>query len=138
MKALFLDDIRMPQQVHEYIKNNIYLSLEWIIVRNYKEFVQAITNDFPDVISFDHDLADTHYTPEHLWVDYNKSKEWQDQQVHKEKTGYECAKWLVEYCLDNDLDLPLCYVHSQNVVGRDNINNLLKNYNDSRIQRTVI
>lgn len=138
MKALFLDDIRMPQQVYEYIKNNIYLSLEWIIVRNYEEFVQAIITDFPDVISFDHDLADTHYTPEYLWMDYDKSKEWQEQQVHKEKTGYECAKWLVEYCLDNDLDLPLCYVHSMNPVGKDNINNLLKNYNDSRIQKATL
>jgi len=138
MKALFLDDIRMPQQVYEYIKNNIYLSLEWIIVRNYEEFVQAITDDFPDVISFDHDLADSHYTPEYLWMDYDKSKEWQEQQVHKEKTGYECAKWLVEYCLDNDLDLPLCYVHSMNPVGKDNINNLLKNYNDSRISKATL
>ncbi len=108
MKALFLDDIRMPKQVYEYIKNNIYLSLEWIIVRNYEEFVQAVTTDFPEVISLG------------------------------EKSGYECAKWLVEYCLDNNLDLPFCYVHSKNVAEKDNINNLLKNYNDSRIQRTVI
>lgn len=137
--ALFLDDIRMPKDVYEYIKNDIYLSLNWDIVRNYNDFVQYITDTgLPDIISFDHDIADSHYTPQHLWDDYNASKKWQEEQVHTEKTGYDCAKWLVEYCLNNDLDLPFCYVHSMNPVGKDNINHLLKNYNDSRIQRAVI
>lgn len=131
--ALFLDDIRMPKDVYEYIKNDIYLSLNWDIVRNYNDFVQYITDTgLPDIISFDHDIADSHYTPQHLWDDYDASKKWQEEQVHTEKTGYDCAKWLVEYCLINDLDLPFCYVHSQNVVGRDNINSYIRNANKMR------
>ena len=107
-KGLFLNDIRMPKDVYEHIKNSIYPSLQWVVVQNHEEFVQAVTTDFPDIISLG------------------------------EKSGYECAKWLVQYCLENDLDLPFCYVHSQDVVEQDNINHLLKNYNDSRIQKATL
>jgi hypothetical protein len=50
--------------------------------------------------------------------------------VQKRETisGYDCAKWLVEYCMDNDLDLPNWIVQSANPVGKDNINGLLNNY----------
>lgn len=119
---LFLDDIRQPKDAFEYTKEEMFLNQEWAIVRNFDEFKTHIENNImPNFISFDHDLADTHYTPEHLWSDYDKSKEWQDQQVHKEKTGYECAMWLVEYCINNDLQLPKYYCHSMNPVGKDKI-----------------
>jgi hypothetical protein len=39
----------------------------------------------------------------------------------KEKTGYDCAKWLCNYCIDNGIPLPEYYVHSMNPVGRENI-----------------
>ena len=70
--------------------------------------------------------------PEHLWTDYDKSKEWQDAQVHKEKTGYECAIWLVDYCMDNNLKLPNYYCHSMNPVGKDKIVGLLQSFQNSR------
>ena len=44
-----------------------------------------------------------------------------------EKTGFHCAKWLVDYCLDNDLRLPPFQVHSANPVGRQNIQSYLDN-----------
>lgn len=126
-KYLFLDDIRKPQDAYVYTKQPMFIEQQWDVVRNYNEFVNYIeTNGLPDFISFDHDLADSHYTPEHLWDDYEKSKEWQDQQVHIEKTGYECAKWLTEYCLTNNVKCPNWYCHSMNPVGKDNINILLK------------
>ena len=47
-------------------------------VRSFEEFVGYVTaNGLPDYISFDHDLGE-------------------------EKSGYDCAKWLVEYCLDHN------------------------------------
>lgn len=123
---LFLDDIRQPKDAFEYTKEEMFLNQEWAIVRNFDEFKNHIENNImPNFISFDHDLADTHYTPQHLWNDYDKSKEWQDQQVHKEKTGYECAMWLVEYCINNGLQLPKYYCHSMNPVGKDKILNTL-------------
>ena len=130
---LFLDDIREPKDAFEYTKQTMFVDKDWHVVRNYNEFVQWIeSNGMPSFISFDHDLADTHYTPEHLWTDYDKSKEWQDKQVHKEKTGYECAMWLVDFCIDNNLQLPKYYCHSMNPVGKDKIVSLLRSFQNSR------
>ena len=126
---LFLDDIRMPSDVFKYTMDIRYATFEWIIVRNYDEFTTFIKNNgLPELISFDHDLADSHYTPKEYWTDYDKSKEWQDAHVHTEKTGYECAKWLVEYCMDRNLKLPTYICHSMNPVGKDNILGILKNF----------
>lgn len=46
-----------------------------------------------------------------------------------EKTGYDCAKWLVEYCINNNKSLPKYAIQSANPVGRENINSLLTNFN---------
>jgi hypothetical protein len=130
---IFLDDCRIPVDCINYMYprignlNPIY-NEEWVIVRNYDEFINAINEHYNKIthISFDHDLADTHYTPEHLWDDYDKSKEYQDSQVHKEKTGYECAVWLKDFYIDNELELPTMFVHSMNPVGTDKIINVFK------------
>lgn len=83
----------------------------FILVTSYEEFVNFIKDDgWPNFISFDHDLGIG-------------------------KTGFDCAKFLVDYCLDNQLDLPNFVVHSQNPVGKLNIESLLKNfqkYQDSK------
>lgn len=77
----------------------------WIVVRNYEDFVQYIDkNGLPDEISFDHDLGED------------------------VKTGYDCAKWLCEYCWMNGIPIPPYNVHSANPVGRDNIIGTLKSY----------
>lgn len=126
---LFLDDIREPIDAYSYTNESMFELWDWIVVRDYNKFIEYIeVNGMPDFISFDHDLADSHYTPEYLWLDYNASKEWQDKQIHKEKTGYECALWLVNYCLDNKIKLPNYYSHSMNPVGKDKIIALLDNY----------
>lgn len=115
-KLLFLDDIRYPVEVYHYTKQDIYLRKDWQIVRNYEQFVNRILEKgLPKMISFDHDLADEHYLKP-------------DFQGHVEKTGYDCAKWLIEYCLDHDEDLPKFYCHSMNPVGKDNILYLLENF----------
>lgn len=125
---LYLDDKRIPIHSFEYTKNGIYLE-EWNIVKNYEEFVKYITeNEMPEIISFDHDIADEHYTPQEYWHDYEASKAYQESQVYKEKTGYDCAKALVEYCAINNISLPNFICHSMNPVGKDNILNLLNNY----------
>ncbi|CAH0264340.1 hypothetical protein SRABI04_03571 [Chryseobacterium sp. Bi04] len=115
-RLLFLDDIRYPVQAYHYTKQDVFLRKDWHIVRNYEQFVNRILEKgLPEMISFDHDLADENYlktgSPEYA-----------------EKTGYECAKWLIEFCMDNSLDLPKFYCHSMNPVGKDNIMSLLKNF----------
>ena len=129
MYNLFLDDIRMPHEAYEYTKQKMFLDKQWVIVRNYDEFVDHITeHGMPVLISFDHDLADEHYTPEEYWHDYELSKKYQDAQNYVEHTGLSCAKWLIEFCLDTCDRLPEYYSHSQNTVGKDNILRILDNY----------
>ncbi|MFA7615080.1 MAG: cyclic-phosphate processing receiver domain-containing protein [Weeksellaceae bacterium] len=73
-------------------------------VYGFEEFIEfIIQNGLPDFISFDHDLGEG-------------------------KSGFDCAKWLVEYCLDNQVPLPEFTVHSQNPVGKENIESLLKSF----------
>lgn len=110
--ALFLDDIRDPDSVTWIPLPKV----QWLVVRNYDEFVATIKlRGMPVHISFDHDLADIHY----LTADESK---------YTEKTGLDCAKWLVNYCMDNSLQLPRFTVHSMNGVGAKNITNYLENY----------
>lgn len=103
---LFLDDIRNPIDALAFIGGRgidpaIYDN-EWIVVRNYLAFVSWITkNGLPELISFDHDLGES-----------------------DEPTGMDCAKWLVNYCLDNNCKLPRWAVHSANSAGYDNIKGL--------------
>jgi hypothetical protein len=126
---LWLDDIRNPFD-NEW-KDKIFATPPYQIVwvKNYQEFTTWIRdNGLPGAISFDHDLADEHYTPEEYWYDYEVSKAYQESQNYQEKTGYDCAKWLVDYCMDNNLALPSYGVHSFNPVGADNIYYYLLNY----------
>lgn len=94
---LFLDDLRVPTQVSwvRLPRGN------WVIARNYRQFVERIeTLGLPHFISFDHDLGMAH-------------------------NGHDCAKWLVNYCLDNEESLPEFEVHSTNPVGAVNISQFL-------------
>ena len=124
---LFLDDIRHPYDCISYMPSpGIYAKWKWEIVRNYDEFVSHILeNGLPDIISFDHDLADEAYSPKMYegTEEYNKLYE-----TFKEKTGYCCAKWLVDYCMDNGLKLPEFEVHSMNPAGGENIKKYLENF----------
>ena len=105
MVLLWLDDMRNPFKdnwVYDYAPQFLEETIVWVL--NYDEFVEWIKyNGLPHTIAFDHDLGET-------------------------IGGYDCAKWLVEYCIDNDLDLPNWIVQSANPVGKDNINGLLNNY----------
>ena len=100
--------------------------LKYIITENDTDLFEEY--GVPYMVSFDHDLADEHYTPPEYWDDYDKSKEYQDAQSYREKTGYDCAKWLVQYCMDNNKDFPYYFVHSMNPVGADYIKNYINNY----------
>lgn len=120
---LFLDDVRMPYIVGDYIMpwklKALYRLERWDIVRNYKEFVAFIeSNGIPDVVSFDHDLADAHYDPD----------TWKEHFKYEEETGLDCAKWLIQYCKKQGKPLPVCYCHSMNPVGKENILRELKQY----------
>lgn len=123
MYKLYLDDIRVPTNTYPTTNNS-----EWAIVRNYDEFIKTIGNDgLPFLISFDHDLGDEHYV--HGFA--GKAPEYDK---YSEKTGMECAKWLVEYCMDNNLSLPQFNVHSANPIGAENIRSYLESFERSQLK----
>ena len=115
-KWIYLDDVRIPND-----------SI-WTLVKSYDEFVAEINLvglDQIEFISLDHDLGDsamTEYytnTKPHFKLDYNNIKE---------KTGYDCAKWLVQESIDKDIPLPTVKVHSANPIGASNIMGYVNNY----------
>lgn len=127
MSKLFLDDYRNPLDCVSYMykrihaKNPIYLE-EWEIAKNYEEFVYYIINkEMPEIISFDHDLHDSHYSQE-----FHDMPELYD--TCQEKTGYHCLKWLIDYCMENNKKVPECIFHTMNEVGYDNMKSYYENY----------
>jgi len=128
MYNLYLDDYRIPRDSYVYTHNALYVLRPWQIARSYEEFVSFInTQGLPDLISFDHDLADEHYREHTSILDYEK-----DSSNYKEKTGFECAKWLVNYCIDNNKKLPEFLCHSMNPIGKENILSLLNQFKKSQ------
>ena len=108
IKLLWLDDFRDPKIFKKEKGLNEYDNIFW--VKNYNDFIDWIKkNNLPDIIAFDHDLGDI-------------------DNIFNEKTGYDCAKWLIDYCIDNNKKLPKWKTISDNIVGAKNINLILKNY----------
>lgn len=121
---LFLDDLRMPKDV-KWIELPL---VAWVIVRNYQQFVETIQRDgLPQSIAFDHDLADEHYQEYEVAHD-KKMVTFGTIRYDKlvEKTGYHCAQWLAQYCVDNKLPIPPYYLHTLNGVGRQNMFSVLE------------
>ena len=113
---IYLDDVRTPQ------------TDGWEIVRSYDDFVKWIQeNGLPDEVSFDHDLADEHYVQSINSSDGNTS--YYDYNTIKEKTGYECCKYLVNECMKRGIKHPEFAVHSMNPVGARNIMDYVEQYN---------
>lgn len=128
---LWLDDYRDPfLNTEKLVPVQLNLDIKWVV--NYEEFVEWIKeNGLPAAISYDHDLADEHYTPEEYWDDYTASKKYQDSKTYTEKTGLDCVKFIIEYIMDTNIpeeDMPLTFVHSANPVGADNIRLLWRSF----------
>jgi hypothetical protein len=119
--ALYLDDVRTPTETLPGYH-------PWNVVRNYDEFTKwIIENGIPDLISFDHDLAEEHMN------DYFKQlleEGFQHPKYHeyKEKTGLDCARFVVEYCQKMNTPLKQCAVHSHNPVGANNIQSFINGF----------
>lgn len=127
MIKLFLDDVRDPNHCTQYMSRRVgsenakVYNDEWIIVRNYDQFVEAVNKYNGDIshISFDHDLADEHMQE---YIDKPFGSEL-DYSGFKEKTGVDCAKYFIKHYNGS---WPVVMVHSMNNVGSQNIINALK------------
>jgi len=113
---IYLDDVRTPVDKEA-----------WMVVRNYDEFVDRVTKvglKNIEIISLDHDLGDTAMAEWHKNVYHNYSLNYDNIQ---EKTGYDCAKWLVEQWMDGQPVVDV-YTHSANAIGSANIMGYINNY----------
>lgn len=117
MKQIYLDDIRTPKPE----------TGDWVVVRNYDEFVAKVTEiglDNIKLISLDHDLGDSAMKEWHTNVYHNYTLNYDNI---TEKTGMDCTKWLVEQWLNG---APVCsvMVHSANAIGSANMMGYINNY----------
>ncbi len=114
---LFLDDERSPYKV-------TWVNLPpgpWEVVKSYGEFVAKIKAlGIPVFVSFDHDLCLEHYRASMFAADKHYNQYYTDG-TFKEKTGYHCAQFLVEECIQQKVALPEYAVHTMNPVGKENI-----------------
>lgn len=113
---LYLDDVRNP------------ISELWEVVRSYDEFVAHIKMnglENYELISLDHDLGDTAMAEYFNNVSPNYTLDYSNI---KEKTGLDCAKWLVSESMTTNIPLPQIYVHSANPIGSANIMGYVNNY----------
>ena len=119
---LFLDDVRIPTHV---TWADVPQNQHYSVARNYQEFVDLITlRGLPKFVCYDHDLADGHYG-------HGLRGDEIPYDSYKEKTGYDCAKWIVDYCMKKGVKHPPYVVHSMNPVGKQNIISYVESYNKS-------
>jgi hypothetical protein len=122
VRVPYLDPLKLPKQngfmvsAYSYTKYQPFKDEDWIIVRNYDEFVNCVQKrGIPNLVAFDHDLSYEHYRTN-------------DVEKFVEKTGFDCAKWLCDYCMEHNCKFPDYYIHSMNPVGKNNIENYIENY----------
>jgi hypothetical protein len=138
MVRIYLDDVRTP------------VDTDWVVVRNYDEFVQKVSEiglGGIETISLDHDLGPSAMKEyfENVHPNYTL-----DYRNIAEKTGYECAKWLVSYFYETNptqpllirgtpIEFPTVYTHSANPIGSANIMGYINNFlmNEGRPQTCV-
>ncbi len=115
-KRLYLDDVRTPT------------SDDWVVVRNYDEFVTEINKwglDKYEIISLDHDLGEgamvEYYTnvKNNFTLDYGNIEE---------KTGMDCCRFLISESMNKKIPLPQIYIHSANPIGSANMMGFINNY----------
>lgn len=135
---IYLDDVRTPRP-----NPSTHQVIEWTVVRSYDEFVNKVNEvglSNIDIISLDHDLGDTAMMEYFTNVSPNYALDYSN--IY-EKTGYDCAKWLVNTFLDSDTEwfllsrgqkknnkipFPKVMVHSANPIGSANIMGYINNF----------
>jgi len=97
---IFLDDERIPADV-TWIKLE---DVDWVIIRSYEDFVSWLQNrGIPTRLSMDHDLG-------------------------TDKTGQDCLRYLLDKVEEMQSEIPFITFHTQNIVGKKNMEYLYKNY----------
>lgn len=98
----WVDDTRNPEDYFTPDELDYYYNVFWL--KDFDMFKFYIEHlDMPDIVYLDHDLGEG-------------------------KNGYDCVKFLVEFCDENSLDLPVVKTQSANPVGVKNILSYVESY----------
>lgn len=128
LTVLWLDDQREPyrylssksasntfarnKQFYDTLSQKYDINFVW--VKNMYQFIEYIEkNGVPQFVSFDHDLNN------------RGGGEGLSDEQKLNNNGVNCAKWLVEFCRKNKINLPKFYVHSANPKHGPEINKVL-------------
>jgi len=118
MNRIYLDDVRTP------VEGN------WIVVRNYQEFVDKVNElglDNIELVSLDHDLGDTamaeyfNNVSKNYKLDYFLVDVFYDNNVDRFQMNRRDKK-------DSEFKFPTVYVHSANPIGAANIMGYINNF----------
>lgn len=123
---LFLDDERVPSGVTW--DPEFPLGKQWFIVRDIDQFKKVIDWNLENIehIAFDHDLGPNHYP-----------RSVTDMGDHSDgRTGMDCAKYLVDQCIERNIKIPNFSVHSMNPAGRENIRSLLNGFRRHQLKHS--
>jgi hypothetical protein len=141
---IYLDDVRIPQTPE----------VKWHLVKNYDQFVNLVESvglEGIEVITLDHDLGPESMHEYFTNVSPNYKLEYENI---SEKTGYDCAKYLVNKFYDQhperiEMDrrqkktaeayFPTVLCHSANPIGSANIMGYINNFlmNEGRNQNCI-
>lgn len=131
MIKIYLDDIRTPKDS------------TWVICRSYNDFVKVVGETGLaniSLISLDHDLGES--AMEEFYRNVSKNYILNYDNII-EKTGYDCAKWLVDKFYSENpqrfdmkridkkntpIVFPTVLVHSANPIGSANIMGYINNF----------
>ena len=129
---LWLDDLRDPLRDTHWVEDFSPITPDAVIwVKTVERFASYInTYGLPDAICFDHDLGEDE-AKENVTNGMNKKAARAKKKLAK--SGMDAAKWLIDFCIDNDKDLPLWNIQSANPVGKENINGILTSYKKHRL-----
>jgi len=128
-KALFLDDIRSPDDAFLYGQRKMLVSESkipngcWTIKRNYEEFKDFIEKDgVPRVVSLDNDLHPVHYKIFHN----AEATGYFDWKFVQPKMGIHCLDFLLNFCFTNEQDIPVLYFHTANSMARKEMEKMVE------------
>jgi len=113
---LYLDDVRVPTEG------------DWEVVRSYDEFISHIHLhglENYELISLDHDLGEGAMVE--YYTNVKPNYELNYERI-PEKTGMDCARFLVAEAMNKKIQLPTVYVHSANPIGSANMMGYINNY----------
>ena len=121
---IWLDDVRgHDSKKFKDFYNQVYnrygtadMPIQILDAKDYAQFIDRIgyVNEHSalenTIISFDHDLGC-------------------DASGNILESGADCLKYLINFCLDNNLRLPECLIHTSNPVGKLNMESIIKSSN---------